>query len=109
MGYKGKGAKGRKRGDVGDETNHNFVEEAGPGCFISRGASLPAWALGSESLNLRDYSKGSKFPDLAVNPDDGTLSVVNATSAHRVVRPLPTCPRGYESEVMGLPAPFIIP
>ena len=42
------------------------------------------WALGSERIDARDYDDDVVFPDLAVNPDDGVLSVVNATRTSRV-------------------------
>ena len=93
-GYKGK-AKAKKGGgkkggfDRGAPTRtaepHNFVADAGPGCVISHVAD-PPWALGSERIDIRDYPKGTQFPDLAVDPDSGTLAVVNAHAEHRVVR-----------------------
>ena len=64
-------------------TPANFVPEAGPGCVISHGLAAP-WALGSERIDARDYDDDVVFPDLAVNPDDGVLSVVNATRTSRV-------------------------
>ena len=103
-GYKGK-AKAKKGGgkkggfDRGAPTRtaepHNFVADAGPGCVISHVAGPgcvishvadPPWALGSERIDIRDYPKGTQFPDLAVDPDSGTLAVVNAHAEHRVVR-----------------------
>ena len=96
-GYKGKaktkkggGGGGRRGGpDPGSMRSaepHNFVAEAGPGCIIAHVAD-PPWALGSERIDIRDYPKGTQFPDLAVDPGSGTLSVVNAQTEHRVVSP----------------------
>jgi murein DD-endopeptidase MepM/ murein hydrolase activator NlpD len=61
----------------------NFVADAGPGCVIAHSVNVP-WALGSELIDLRDYDRGAVFPDLAVDPESGTLSVVNATGKQRV-------------------------
>lgn len=87
---KGAGGGGKSGGfDRGAPTRtaepHNFVADAGPGCVISHVAD-PPWALGSERIDIRDYPKGTQFPDLAVDPDSGTLAVVNAQAEHRVVR-----------------------
>ena len=94
MGYKSKGGAGKKKGKGSRAPassacapprppHHNFVADAGPGCVIAHDAS-PPWALGRERIDPRDYPRDVVFPDLAVNPEDGTLSVVNASSVHRV-------------------------
>ena len=62
---------------------HNFVPDAGPGCVIAHGVGVE-WALGSEKIDPRDYDRDAVFPDLAVDPETGTLSVVNATNTSRV-------------------------
>ena len=62
---------------------HNFVSEAGRGCIIAHGVDVP-WCLGHERINPRDYDADAVFPDLAVDPESGTLSVVNATGKTRV-------------------------
>jgi hypothetical protein len=103
MGYKGKSKAKKGRGGGGGgggggaasraassttaptTTPFNFVQDAGPGCVIGHGAN-PAWALGCERIDPRDYPRGTEFPDLAVNPDDGTLSIANAHPTERVVR-----------------------
>ena len=113
MGYKGKGKEKRRGGGGGKgggggggggggpggparspDQPFNFVPSAGPGCYIWQGGGggVPAWALGSERLNPGDYPRGTAFPDLAVDQDSGTLSVVNATAAERVVHTTPTLP-----------------
>eukprot|EP00593_Proboscia_inermis_P009625 CAMPEP_0171315334 /NCGR_PEP_ID=MMETSP0816-20121228/62721_1 /TAXON_ID=420281 /ORGANISM="Proboscia inermis, Strain CCAP1064/1" /LENGTH=420 /DNA_ID=CAMNT_0011805725 /DNA_START=53 /DNA_END=1312 /DNA_ORIENTATION=- len=71
-----------KRNDVS-----NFVSSAGPGCYIARlianennELSLPDWMIGMESgIDASDYDMDNDvdFPDLAVNPDDSTLSICN--------------------------------
>ena len=104
MGHKGKSKRARegksRGGDRGGGSGndapappsptrpHNFVRDAGPGCVIAHvpeggagaASSLrpPPWALGAERVRLRDYPPGTTFPDLAVDPDDGVLTVVNA-------------------------------
>ena len=91
MGYGRRGGGGKRRGAPSrrppppppSSTPANFVPEAGPGCVISHGLAAP-WALGSERIDARDYDDDVVFPDLAVNPDDGVLSVVNATRTSRV-------------------------
>ena len=110
MGHKGKSKRARegksRGGDRGGGSGndapappspqrpHNFVRDAGPGCVIAHvpeggagaASSLrpPPWALGAERVRLRDYPPGTTFPDLAVDPDDGVLTVVNASESHRV-------------------------
>ena len=113
-GYKGK-AKAKKGGgkkggfDRGAPTRtaepHNFVADAGPGCVISHVAD-PPWALGSERIDIRDYPKGTQFPDLAVDPDSGTLAVVNAQAEHRVVRGRTLVPSRRLVDGRGVVPPF---
>ena len=62
---------------------HNFVPEAGPGCVIAHGVDAP-WCLGHERIDPRDYDADAVFPDLAVDPESGILSVVNASGKARV-------------------------
>lgn len=62
---------------------HNFVSEAGPGCVIAHGVDAP-WCLGHERIDPRDYDADAVFPDLAVDPESGILSVVNASGKARV-------------------------
>ena len=61
----------------------NFVSEAGPGCVIAHGVDAP-WCLGHERIDPRDYDADAVFPDLAVDPESGILSVVNASGKARV-------------------------
>jgi len=61
----------------------NFVSEAGPGCVIAHGVDAP-WCLGHERIDPRDYDTDAVFPDLAVDPESGILSVVNASGKARV-------------------------
>jgi len=113
-GYKGK-AKAKKGGgkkggfDRAAPTRtaepHNFVADAGPGCVISHVAD-PPWALGSERIDIRDYPKGTQFPDLAVDPDSGTLAVVNAQAEHRVVRGRTLVPSRRLVDGRGVVPPF---
>lgn len=107
---KGAGGGGKSGGfDRGAPTRtaepHNFVADAGPGCVISHVAD-PPWALGSERIDIRDYPKGTQFPDLAVDPDSGTLAVVNAQAEHRVVRGRTLVPSRRLVDSRGVVPPF---
>lgn len=57
----------------------NFVSEAGPGCYIARRdlvPSLPEWMLEWEDVDIDEFI-GQEVPELAMDPDEKTLSVCN--------------------------------
>lgn len=61
-----------------DSFPSNFVSEAGPGCYIAR-RDLPMvsdWILEFEDVDKDDYKEG-EVPELAIDPEEGTLSVCN--------------------------------
>ena len=84
-GAKRRGKSSHVRGALVSTSNppHNFVSEAGPGCVIAHGVHAP-WCLGHERIDPRDYDADAVFPDLAVDPESGILSVVNASGKARV-------------------------
>ena len=84
-GAKRRGKPSHARDELGSTTKapHNFVSEAGPGCVIAHGVHAP-WCLGHERIDPRDYDADAVFPDLAVDPESGVLSVVNASGKARV-------------------------
>ena len=61
----------------------NFVSEAGPGCYIARrdlmetNTSLPDWMLEWEDVDPNDFGSDDEVPELAMDPDEKTLSVCN--------------------------------
>lgn len=57
-------------------TLHNFVADAGPGCYIAMDSSAP-WILGCETFDPCDYDDGVEVPDLALDPTSARLSVTN--------------------------------
>lgn len=61
-------------------SNHNFVSQAGPGCYVARRdltPSLPDWMLEWEDVDPSDFDAGDEVPELAMDPDEKTLSVCN--------------------------------
>ncbi|KAL7560373.1 hypothetical protein ACA910_002334 [Epithemia clementina (nom. ined.)] len=74
--------------DDDDRTEEwNFVREAGPGCHIARkkeqhSSSSTAdrdsgWVLEWESVHPSDFEDESVVPDVAIDPDEQTLSLCN--------------------------------
>ena len=75
-----------------------FVEEAGPGCFIARRNSgiskleSPDWMIGWEDVDPEDYGLGDiddntdcEVPDIALDPEEFTLSICNLHNFTKVV------------------------
>jgi hypothetical protein len=53
------------------------VSEAGPGCHIARDATTP-WILGCDSFDPDEYDDVEDLPEICLDPDAQTLSVLNA-------------------------------
>mmetsp|Transcript_90918 Transcript_90918/g.185275 ORF Transcript_90918/g.185275 Transcript_90918/m.185275 type:complete len:403 (+) Transcript_90918:135-1343(+) len=84
----------------GATLHNNFVSEAGPGCFIVRrsdGSSKktknPDWMIGWEDVDPEDFGIDvnddsewieCEVPDIAMDPDEFTLSVCNVHSYTKV-------------------------
>ena len=76
----------------------DFVEEAGPGCFIARRNSggskpeAPEWMIGWEDVDPEDFGLDDiaddddcEVPDIALDPEECTLSVCNVHNYTKVV------------------------
>ena len=76
----------------------DFVEEAGPGCFIARRHSgggkpeSPDWMIGWENVDPEDFglediaeNDDCEIPDIALDPEECTLSVCNVHNYTKVV------------------------
>ena len=82
------------------EPHSNFVSTAGPGCYIAHlpptittddeaAAAATAssdWLLGIEPFHPDDFDADAlgDIPEIALDPDEHTVSVTNATAARRV-------------------------
>jgi len=75
----------------------NFVVEAGPGCFIARRKSggskmeCPVWMIGWEDVDLEDFGLDDinddtecEVPDIALDPEECTLSICNVHNYTKV-------------------------
>uniref|UniRef100_A0A7S4AD00 M23ase beta-sheet core domain-containing protein n=1 Tax=Pseudo-nitzschia australis TaxID=44445 RepID=A0A7S4AD00_9STRA len=75
----------------------NFVSEAGPGCFITRRSDgndrdkSPDWMIGWEDVDPEDFgieddteSASVGVPDIALDPEDCTLTICNLETYFRV-------------------------
>jgi hypothetical protein len=75
----------------------NFVEEAGPGCYIARRNSggskteSPDWMIGWEDVDPEDFDFDEsnddtecEVPDIAIDPEECTLSICNIHSYAKV-------------------------
>ena len=56
-----------------------------PGCYIafkSRSDNLPSWCLGLEPFSREDYGlrEEDNVPDLSIDPNESTLTVINASN-----------------------------
>jgi len=76
----------------------DFVEEAGPGCFIARRnncgskTASPDWMIGWEDVDPEDFGVEDidddtecDVPDIALDPDEQTLSICNVHNYTKVV------------------------
>lgn len=59
-----------------DLYNINFVSEAGPGCHIAHPSSSD-WICGWEVARADDFDNVDDIPDVAIDTEEGTLSVCN--------------------------------
>ena len=56
----------------------NFVQEAGPGCHIARKEHGDnSWVLEWELVDPNEFGEQEEVPDIAVDPDERTLSLCN--------------------------------
>lgn len=58
---------------------NNFVPDAGVGCYIARRDLLSEWILEWEDVEHDDFEEG-EVPELAIDPEEATLSVCNTRS-----------------------------
>mmetsp|Transcript_5101 Transcript_5101/g.11103 ORF Transcript_5101/g.11103 Transcript_5101/m.11103 type:complete len:409 (-) Transcript_5101:16-1242(-) len=79
-------------------TNSNFVPSAGPGCYIAHLSSSSTsaaeaatdselandWVLGVEPFHPHEFDPDVDIPEIALDPDEFTVSVTNATPNRRV-------------------------
>ncbi|GAX20533.1 hypothetical protein FisN_3Hh618 [Fistulifera solaris] len=63
---------------VSSPCSDNFVADAGPGCHIAHPESSD-WILEWEAVNADDFDADglSDIPDIAIDPESGTLTVCN--------------------------------
>ena len=82
------------------EPHSNFVSTAGPGCYIAHlpptittddeaaavATAASDWLLGIEPFHPDDFDADAlgDIPEIALDPDEHTVSVTNATAARRV-------------------------
>jgi len=81
----------------------NFVKEAGPGCYIARRDRSPSWLIGWEDIEPEDF-QGEEVPDIAIDPDEQTLSLCNVESVTKVayITVFEVSLRGAHGEVLPL-------
>jgi hypothetical protein len=87
--------------NVTPDDGWNFVTEAGPGCYIARrddgngnnnrakkhSKSLESWLIEWEDLDPDEFQDGNdeeEIPDIAVDPEEQTLSVCNPENYAKV-------------------------
>lgn len=79
---KKKKKKGKKGGAAAAAAaDRGFVAASAPGCYIAHAGHAPSWAaLGAEPFEREAYGLGAEdaVPDLAIDPEDGVLTVINA-------------------------------
>ena len=62
----------------------NFVLNAGPGCYIARRDVSNSWMLEWEDdVDPNDFD-GQEVPDVALDPQDRTITLCNVSDAYRV-------------------------
>ena len=86
---KGKGGKSvrvKRPGSAApsDPGPRNFHPDAGPGCHIAL-TRHAKWLLGSDRFDPDEYDDDVEIPELAIDPETSTLSVININSTERVV------------------------
>ncbi len=83
-----------------------FVRASAPGCHVADSGTPPAWVLGCEVFDPEDYGacrppprplhqprslsaccagleSASDAPDLTIDPDEGVLTVINASDTEK--------------------------
>ena len=66
----------RKRKPQTAKPETNFVEDAGPGCYIARRDLSPPWMIEWEDVDPAEF-EGDEVPDVAVDTEERTLSLCN--------------------------------
>ena len=71
---------------AGAQDTAPFVTDAALGCHVAdaRSLPLPSWLLGLERYRKRDFPRGARLPDLALDRRTGRLTCVNTSAAVRV-------------------------
>lgn len=69
--------KNRKRKPQRTKPEANFVEDAGPGCYIARRDLSPAWMIEWEDVDPAEFDDHDEVPDVAVDTEERTLSLCN--------------------------------
>jgi Peptidase family M23 len=82
----GKRNKGGGRSKNLDGSYHNFVSEAGPGCYIARrdARKLPSWLIEWEDVDPGDFGDQEDIPDVAIDTEERTLSICNIEKCSKV-------------------------
>jgi hypothetical protein len=78
----GKHKRGKKKKNLSPTQSQNFVDDAGRGCYIVR-EDNPGNIIELEKVDPGEYD-GSQVPDIAVDPDEKTLSLCNVDSVSKV-------------------------
>lgn len=68
-----------------NENGWNFVLDAGPGCHIARkdDAAASKWVLEWEDVDVDEF-EGETIPDLAIDPEESTLTLCNVRKEYVV-------------------------
>ena len=83
-GRKGKKKKkGRAQNDSLPRSPGNFVKSAGPGCYIVRWDDQSSLLWWEQDIAAEDYDV-EEVPDIALDPDSGTLTVCNVDDCTKV-------------------------
>lgn len=79
------GSPRKKKGAAHPSTKDswNFLPQAGPGCYIVRRDQPPDWILEWEDVDPEDFH-GEEVPDVAIDPEEQTLSFCNVDSCTKV-------------------------
>lgn len=64
---------------AGQPASHGFCPGAAPGCHVVHATDRPAWLFGREPFDADEYEAEdvARMPDIAVDPDEGVLTVIN--------------------------------
>ncbi len=72
-----------------------FIAASAPGCYIAHAGHAPTWGCyGAEHFEREAFglSEDDEVPDLAIDPDDGLLTVINAGGGRKSVYLSTCCP-----------------